>query len=236
MMFNTLQEKKPVPSDIKRVFKIEKLRREKETTSRINSLRQVLRVARRDASKSSTTIDYEEEERELSILLLQNYYRLALDEINLAYEELPMLEMRKNLIQQEQYSNPNSSSSTSKPPNFMPSLPPLSEEEQRRLNSGINVTKTSLVDGKLVTEKEIIKAGVFGMGIAPPTISLEEFAEMELADVRRREENEKNAEPGRRKLVSQLISFFFHFLTYCLFFFISFYNFFFNSSFFFFSE
>lgn len=117
----------------------------------------------------------------------------------MAYEEIPMLEMRQNLLKQEEYSNKSSHQNNKNTPNFMPSLPPMTSDEEQRLSQGISVTKTSVVDGELRTQREIVKANVFGMGIAPPTMTLEEFAELELADAMAREEREKNAVGGPRK-------------------------------------
>ena len=45
---------------------------------------------------------------------------------------------------------------------------------------GIEITKTGKgVDGQLLMQKEIVKAGVFKDSIAPPTMSLAEFGDME---------------------------------------------------------
>ncbi len=44
-----------------------------------------------------------------------------------------------------------------------------------------------------------MKTKVFGTGIAPPTVSLEEFADIERANAIARQEAEANAEKGPRK-------------------------------------
>lgn len=52
---------------------------------------------------------------------------------------------------------------------------------------GLTVTKTYKQGGQLMLTKEVVKATVFGDRIAPPSMSLEEFADKEVADARARE-------------------------------------------------
>jgi hypothetical protein len=50
-----------------------------------------------------------------------------------------------------------------------------------------------------LNSRDTIKAQVFGGGVAPPTMSLEEFADLEVKDAMARQEAEANATKGPRK-------------------------------------
>jgi len=54
--------------------------------------------------------------------------------------------------------------------------------------------------GHLVSRKEQIKAGVFQPGHRQPTMSLEEFADMEVADALARAQRQKDAPPPPRRI------------------------------------
>jgi hypothetical protein len=83
--------------DEKRMFKIEKFKREKAAKKRMQEINRFLMISKRDSS-----IDHEEEQRELYILTLQSYVRDALDELDMLGEELVMLEMRQKAEEAEQ--------------------------------------------------------------------------------------------------------------------------------------
>lgn len=53
--------------------------------------------------------------------------------------------------------------------------------------------------GILLNSRDTIKAQVFGTGIAPPTMSLKEFADLERENAIARQEAEANAPKGPRK-------------------------------------
>lgn len=62
----------------KRNFKIDKFRRERAAQQRMAEINRLLRLA-----ASEEGIDYEEEQRELYILLLQSFLRDTIDELDL---------------------------------------------------------------------------------------------------------------------------------------------------------
>lgn len=55
------------------------------------------------------------------------------------------------------------------------------------------------------TSRETVKSSVFGMGIAPPTMSLEEFGDLERAAAMERSAQEANSESGATKRYKDLV-------------------------------
>ena len=55
--------------------------------------------------------------------------------------------------------------------------------------------------GESFFSRETIKTNVFGMGIAPPTMSLAEFGDMQKQEALERQEAEANEPKGARKYV-----------------------------------
>lgn len=53
-----------------------------------------------------------------------------------------------------------------------------------------------------MVSRETVKATVFGMGIAPPTMSLDEFGDLQKQEAEERAAREAAAPPGTRKYVS----------------------------------
>lgn len=68
-------------ADEKRMYKIEKFKREKLAKKRIQEITRFLAIVSKDE-----TVDHEEEQRELYTLTLQSYSRDALDEIDMLEE------------------------------------------------------------------------------------------------------------------------------------------------------
>ena len=66
-------------------------------------------------------------------------------------------------------------------------------------HTGISVTRTFKVGDKLMMSRETVKATVFGMGIAPPTMSLDEFGDLQKQEAEERAAREAAAPPGTRK-------------------------------------
>jgi hypothetical protein len=61
-------------------------------------------------------------------------------------------------------------------------------------SSSQSITKlTKAPDGSVITARENVKARVFGSSIAPPTMSLEEFAEFEKLEALEREQRQQDA-------------------------------------------
>lgn len=54
------------------------------------------------------------------------------------------------------------------------------------------------VGDEIITTRDIFRANVFGSSIAPPTMTLEEFADLEIQRAHEREEKEKLAALQRR--------------------------------------
>jgi hypothetical protein len=67
-----------------------------------------------------------------------------------------------------------------------------------RLHSLIHISVYSFY----VFSRETVKANVFGMGIAPPTVSLAEFGDMQKQEAEERAAREAAAPPGTRKCVN----------------------------------
>lgn len=104
----------------------------------------------------------EEETRELYILTLQSFAREALDELDLLAEEMALLAMREEIMNQTVTS---SSSSALSPP----------------AHEGISVMRTYKVGEQLMMSRETVKSNVFGFGIPPPSMTIEEFGDLEKA-------------------------------------------------------
>jgi immunoglobulin-binding protein 1 len=64
---------------------------------------------------------------------------------------------------------------------------------------GLSITKTYKVGDKIMMSRETVKATVFGDRIAPPTMSLEEFAELEVEDAQRRAQSQAEAPQGPKR-------------------------------------
>jgi hypothetical protein len=65
-------------ADEKRNFKIEKFRRERAAQQRMAEIHRLLRLAAPEQG-----LDYEEEQRELYVILLQSFARDSIDELDL---------------------------------------------------------------------------------------------------------------------------------------------------------
>lgn len=167
----------PLTAEERRNFKIEKYKRERVAQQRMAEINRLLRLSAADKG-----IDYEEEQRELYVLLLQSFIRDTIDDLDLIDDELAMLRMREESLAA---SGDSAASSSSAAP------PPVS--------SGISVTRTFKVGDKLMMSRDTVKANVFGMGIAPPTMSLEEFGDLQKMEAMERSAREAAAPSGTRK-------------------------------------
>lgn len=129
-------------------------------------LKEINRLVRIAAGKEG--FDLEEETRELYVLTLQSFARDALDELDLLAEEMTMLSMREEMMSQKV---PSSSSSA---------LPPPAAYE------GISVMRTYKVGDQLMMSRETVKSSVFGFGIPPPSMTIEEFGDLQKAEAEER--------------------------------------------------
>ena len=137
--------------------------------------------------------DEEEELRELYLLQFGSYIRGGLDELSLIGQELDMLrhmaQMRKNQppargAEAEAAARARVSESVwqdqVKRGNIMGLPGQASAPYPHGDSPGIEVTRTGKsVDGQLLMRKEVVKAGVFKDSMAPPTMSLAEFGDLE---------------------------------------------------------
>lgn len=137
--------------------------------------------------------DEEEEVRELYLLQLSTYIRKALDEIPLLNQELQMLEHMEKLRKQQPSSSSSEKEAAGKDKVLSDSiwqdpvkranilhLPGTGSHPVDGESQGIEVTRTgNAPDGSLLMTKEIVRAGVFRDSIAPPTMTVEQFGELE---------------------------------------------------------
>ena len=141
--------------------------------------------------------DHEEECRELEILHLQSKCRSSLREIRLIDEELPMLIMRES----SQYQNHageegrrERGTEESRDKNNR------SDRNDRSSSQGIEVTRIGydVISGEMLASRETIRAEVFSPRMAPPSMTLVEFADLELADALDRQRREANPDKAIR--------------------------------------
>lgn len=85
----------------------------------------------------------------------------------------------------------------------LPTLPPLPYKPGE--GPGIQVTKTSKVGDEIVMTKEVIRANVFQSRMAQPTMTLEEFADIEVANAIAREQAQQDSE-GPIRRYNQLVA------------------------------
>lgn len=144
--------------------------------------------------------DVEAGQRELYILQLQSYARDAIDEVLVLEQEMAMLITLETMKQKQPAASGGSAvpgMATSRSSGrfdddndpagvlraniaFLPSLPPMSTRGED--NRGIEVTRTGKgSNGELLMKREIVKANVFVPSMEAPSMTLEEFADIEKA-------------------------------------------------------
>lgn len=184
-------------SAIARERKIAKYRKEKEMKEKIKLLKDVIAKAQMDDS------DLDEETRSLLLLQMQSYVYDSINEISIYTTEVKLLDHMSELRELEDEFNVNpqqSSRSTTDRSGVipgLPELPPLPYKEGE--GPGIEVTTTSKLGGQLVMSRQTVHTTVFEPRMSKPTMTLEEFADMQLADAMHRSEKEGNAEKGPRR-------------------------------------
>ncbi len=86
------------------------------------------------------------------------------------------------MLTQFQYENDHDDKSNSIRTNRM-------MQDNNTNKNGISVTKlTKTTDGQIIVNRETIKSTIFGSSIAPPTMSLEEFGDIQLREAIEREQ------------------------------------------------
>ena len=196
--------KRVVPPSMTREMKISHFKREKECKSRIDYLKAKMRerVTRKSAAEEKDEEamlaelelgDEEEELRELYLLQFSSYVRSTLHEISMLDQEMEILRHMEDTrasqpplrgAEVEAAARARVSDSVwqdqTKRANILnlPGMP--SSPSPQHESKGIEITKTGKgVNGQLLMQKEVVKAGVFRDSIAPPTMSLAEFGDME---------------------------------------------------------
>lgn len=189
-------------------MKIAKFKKEKEDKGRIAYLNEKIerRKAAKQRNKAKCDDDEdmleqlelgdeEAEARECYLLQLSLYMRNGLDEIHLLNQELQMLQHMEKLRQQEPSRQQSAESVEAAKAKVLSGS--IWADPERRANilsmpgvgsrpdplgesHGIEVTRTgNAPDGSLLMTKEVVKAGVFKDSIAPPTMTIEEFGDLE---------------------------------------------------------
>jgi immunoglobulin-binding protein 1 len=195
----------PFAPEQAREQKIARFKAQRASEKRLQEITSALRAAADTAaaasssssSSSSTTVSRQSDaaaaahreglSRESHILQLESYAREALDELsNLSREKAMLVQM----VTAESRSDSSSGAAHD-------------ERVRQSVNSaqgqGLEVTHLSKVGGQLRMQKEVVRANVFKPTVAPPTMTLEEFADIELADAMARAEQEKLAPVADRR-------------------------------------
>ena len=189
----------------------------KTRKARSQNMKAAAAVEEEQWEEEDAAADAEDTLRELYILQLQSFAGDALDEVTVLEQELVMLAMMEGMRQQKQVTigtdgnnrnNENANAEASCRFNddndpsgvarrnlahmpLLPALPPVSAEN----NPGIQVTRTGKgPDGQVLMNRETVRAHVFVPSMEGPSMTLEEFGDMEKADAieraKRQAENE----------------------------------------------
>lgn len=178
------ESKRVCSAEEKRSRKIEKYKRQKEAQQQMNSLKRLL-----NKFKDNIDSDQDEEVRRLSILQLQSFARDCIDELDIIKEELQLLEIRRTMTDPEAQSDLQR----------MSPLPPVdfyTSNDGGPSGPGLSILRLNKIGDQVVMHRDQIHGRVFGGGIAPPSMTLEEYADGQMADAKARQEAEKQAEEG----------------------------------------
>ncbi|CAM9188329.1 unnamed protein product [Scytosiphon promiscuus] len=178
----------PTPGEhrpLNREQKIERLRRRKGTQQRMKEIEDELVCAEgkdcEDEDQSS------EMKRERSLLLLASLASDALDEVSGISKETEMLEHLLKAREQGEAGLDGESVHARR------------DEADASNNNGLEVTHISRVGGNLQIRKEDVRAKVFKPTVAPPTMTVEEFGELELERARTQQDAPKDSSSVRRR-------------------------------------
>jgi immunoglobulin-binding protein 1 len=198
----------PFAPEQAREQKIARFKAQRASEKRLQEITSALRAAAdtsaaaassSSSSGSSTTVSRQSDEaaaahreglsRESHTLQLESYAREALDELsNLSREKAMLVQM----VTAESNRRDSSSSGAAHDDRVRQSV-------HSQQGQGLEVTHLSKVGGQLRMQKEVVRANVFKPTVAPPTMTLEEFADIELADAMARAEQEKLAPVADRR-------------------------------------
>eukprot|EP00511_Aplanochytrium_stocchinoi_P000055 CAMPEP_0204823052 /NCGR_PEP_ID=MMETSP1346-20131115/1207_1 /ASSEMBLY_ACC=CAM_ASM_000771 /TAXON_ID=215587 /ORGANISM="Aplanochytrium stocchinoi, Strain GSBS06" /LENGTH=392 /DNA_ID=CAMNT_0051949585 /DNA_START=104 /DNA_END=1279 /DNA_ORIENTATION=+ len=170
-----------------RQLKIERFKRTRECEKQIEHIKQKLK--NKGNNDSENFDDDEDLYRDMMFLSISNNIRTALDDINTANSEVSLLELQKKFqLQRMQEGSGDDLGDRKERP----------KETEKR---GIEVTR---IDANFQVKREVLKAGVFKPSWRQPTMSLEEYAKIEVADALEREKREamKTKEEEMEKIKS----------------------------------
>eukprot|EP00596_Hydrurales_sp_CCMP1899_P008865 CAMPEP_0119036962 /NCGR_PEP_ID=MMETSP1177-20130426/5011_1 /TAXON_ID=2985 /ORGANISM="Ochromonas sp, Strain CCMP1899" /LENGTH=356 /DNA_ID=CAMNT_0006997549 /DNA_START=148 /DNA_END=1215 /DNA_ORIENTATION=- len=205
------------PEDV-RDRKIAKYRREKEAKERMQLLQRLL-----EKKTSEEDLDNEDETRGLMVLQLQCYARDAIDELDVIKQEKVLLDHMDNLRNEQEElqalrHNDNGSSSSDRRVNDrgtgssssgwngsrVGSVEGLPNRENEIDHGGICVTTSSKVGDQVLFSRETIVSSVFRPSISAPTMTLEEYGDIQKAEAEARSRNEGQQEGNVIKRYDQL--------------------------------
>eukprot|EP01036_Dinobryon_divergens_P028950 gene28950-37977_t len=165
--------------DQKRAYKIDKFKREKAIKSRMEVVYELQRLLSRQSSEDRCAGgEWESEDRELTVIQLKSYAGESIDEIELVDQELLMLDYREKTAASDQSSQAQDSRMKQKP-----------GSESR----GIEVFKTTKAGDDVVVSREHFIGGVFTPRMAAPSMTLEEFGDLQLLELQQRQLQQQQA-------------------------------------------
>mmetsp|Transcript_10533 Transcript_10533/g.12091 ORF Transcript_10533/g.12091 Transcript_10533/m.12091 type:complete len:376 (+) Transcript_10533:91-1218(+) len=157
--------------DVRQV-KINRFKRTREVAKQIESLQEKLKETKN--IEDIYEDDEDETSREILLLTLSNYIRSSLDSISSIKSELELLEMRNQFEKQNKISG--------------------LENSERNIGSDAAKKKAPMqvtrIDENFKIKREIFQDGVFKPSWRQPTMSLEEYAQIEMANAMEREKRE----------------------------------------------
>jgi len=190
----TITGSRHLSNEEKRNLKIEKYKKTKQINDKITTLTQAVSSADRETS------DIQKELKELEVCKLRSYFMDVMNDLSVYKQELQLLQHMEELHELEDEFPSNTPTENTL---GLPTLPPLPYKPGE--GPGIQVTRTSKVGDEIVMTKEIIRANVFQSRIAQPTMTLEEFADIEVANAIAREQAQQDAE-GPIRRYNQLVA------------------------------
>jgi len=194
----------------RRTLKIAKFKREKEAKETMKALliKMNIEAKRVPDYESIEALDDDDDTKQLLLLQFQSYIRDAIDEIVLINQEIDLLDHMSELKELEdefgskQNRAPPPKSSieiTTEIGKANVSYLPSRDYPDQRDEKGLSITRLDKIDDQLIVTRDNIKANVFTPSMAPPTISLEEFADMEKEKALARSANESNESDVTRR-------------------------------------
>ncbi|CAM9796742.1 unnamed protein product [Pylaiella littoralis] len=165
--------------------KIEKFRRQKRNQQKMREIEDELERAEGKDCEDDSESDGMKRER--SMLLLASLASDALDGVSGVSKEMEMLEHLVKAREQGE-AGPDGARANA-----------LRNEHDSKHKVGLEVTHISRVAGNLQIRKEDVRADVFKPTVALPTMTIEQFGDIELERARARQEVEKDPSSARRR-------------------------------------